>query len=185
MIRIQHYRYLGSKDRERLRQIYEESFPVDERFDFSILVRCDKETNVHLSGILLDDLLVGMQFTVVLPNDATYLMYFAIDETYRNLGIGSNALQKLVITNDNVLLSIEKLVDEITMRRRYFYLRNGLFETKTFYEDTGVQYQVLTSCFGYEPDARELISRYKCMTSSKRIWRLIKNTFNTESLFYV
>lgn len=59
MIRIQHYRYLGSKDRERLRQIYEESFPVDERFDFSILVRCDKETNVHLSGILLDDLLVG------------------------------------------------------------------------------------------------------------------------------
>lgn len=42
MIRIQHYRYLGSKDRERLRQIYEESFPVDERFDFSILFCNDK-----------------------------------------------------------------------------------------------------------------------------------------------
>lgn len=185
MIRIQHYRYLSSKDKEKLRQIYEESFPIVERFDFSILVQCDKEINVHLSGILRDDFLVGMQFTVVLPNDATYLMYFAIDETYRNLGIGSTALKNLVITSDNVLLSIEKPVDETTMRRRDFYLGNGLFETKTFYEDTGVQYQILTSCFGYEPDSIEIINRYKCMTSSKRIWRLIKNTFNTESLFYV
>ena len=183
MIRVQHYPY--TKYGKEIRRIYESSFPLAERFDFSILKKCGKERNVHLSCILRDDLPVGMQFTVDLPNDITYLMYYAIDEEYRNQGIGSRALQNLVVAESRVMLCIERPIDEVTKKRKDFYLRNGFCETGTFFEDTGVQYEVLLSCMGYKPTVQDLLNRYKFMTSKEVVWNKIKGTFNTEYIEFV
>lgn len=178
MIRIQHYQY--TKHRDITKRIYESSFPPSERFDFSILRECNKESNVHLSCILQDDFPVGMQFTVELPNDITYLMYFAIDEEYRNSGIGSKALQNLVVSKDKVMLCIERPVDELTEKRKVFYVRNGFFETGIIFEDTDVQYEVLVSCKDYKPTIRDLLNRYKFMTTKITIQNKIKKTFDTD-----
>lgn len=183
MIRIEHYQYTKHKD--IVKRIYETSFPLFERFDFSILGKCNKERNVHLSCILYDDCPIGMQFTVDLPNDITYLMYFAIDKGYRNRGIGSKALQNLVVAKDKIMLCIERPIDEITQKRKEFYLRNGFYETGIFFEDTNEQYEVLISRKEYKPTAQDLLNRYKFMTGNKSVWNTIKSTFNAECIEFV
>lgn len=183
MIWLKHYHY--SLEKDKIKFIYEKSFPMSERFKFNILEKCDKEENVHLSCILQDDNAVGMQFTVELPNDITYLMYFAIDAEYRNQNIGSKALQNLVVSKNNVMLVIEKPVDEITRNRKKFYLRNGFYDTNTFFEDTNVQYEVLVSDKDYIPTEQDLLNRYRCMTNSEATWKKIKNTFDAENIKFL
>lgn len=180
MIRLKHYQYSFHKN--KIKSIYERSFPQPERFDFDILKKCDKEFNVHLSCILKDDEPVGMQFTVELPNDITYLMYFAVDKEYRNQSIGSKALQRLVSSKDKVMLIIERPTDELTERRKNFYLRNGFYCTGIFFEDTGIHYEVLISDKNYKPTEQDLLNRYRCMTNNKLTWKRIKDTFNTENI---
>lgn len=177
---IKHYQYTEYKN--EIKSIYEKSFPCSERFDFDILQKCDKESNVHLSCIMQDDNPVGMQFTVELPNDITYLMYFAIDEKYRNQNIGSKALQNLVVSKNNVMLIIEKPEDFLTNRRKEFYLRNGFYSTNILFEDTSVQYEVLVSDKNYIPTMEDLLNRYKCMTSDKTTWKKIQKSFDTEKI---
>lgn len=183
MIRLKHYKYTENKD--FVKRVYENSFPLSERFDFAILKQCDSEQNVHLSCIEQDDIPVGMQFTIDMPNDLTYLMYFAIDKEYRNQMIGSKALQNLIVSRDKIMLCIENPDRELAIRRKAFYLRNGLFETGIIFEDTGILYEVLISDKDYKPTVQDLRSRYQCMTSNKLIWRKIRNTFNTEDINFI
>lgn len=177
MIGLQNYQY--SYYKSGIKDIYEKSFPDVERFDFQILVKCDKESNVHLTGILLDGLLVGMQFTVDLTNNITYLMYFAIDENYRNRKIGSKVICNLVSIKENIMLCIERPVDEYTQSRKDFYLRNGFYETGVFIEDSGFQYEFLTSKKSFVPSVGDLENRYRCMTSSRMVWHSIKKSVDT------
>ena len=179
MLRVEHYEY--SKNKKAIEQIYEESFPANEKFKFSILKQCSKSNNVHLSCILLNDEVIGMQFTVALPNDITYLMYFAIKEQFRCQKLGSKALQQLVASSNNILLCIERPCDEITESRKFFYLRNGFYETGIFIKDTGVQYEILTSMKGYKPTDEDLRNRYECMTSSRLLKRKIMKSFDVNS----
>lgn len=178
MLRTEHYEY--SKNKKAIEQIYENTFPANEKFKFSILERCNKSNNVHLSGILLDDEMIGMKFTVALPNDITYLMYFAIKEQFRCQKLGSKVLQQLVVADNNILLCIERPCNEITESRKAFYLRNGFYETGIYIEDTGVQYEMLTSMKGYKPTAKDLRNRYECMTSSRWLKRKIMKSFDSD-----
>ena len=104
-----------------------------------------------------------------LPNDITYLMYFAIKEQFRC---------QLVVTNNNILLCIEKPCNELTESRKSFYLRNGFYETGIFIEDTGVQYEMLTSVKGYQPTDEDLRNRYGCMTKNKWLKSKIMKSFD-------
>lgn len=183
MLRIEHYEYSSYKD--SIKQIYINSFPLEERFSFSILKKCNKELNVHLSCIVSDDIPVGMQFTVELPNNIIYLMYFAIDEMHRNKGLGSKALRNLVVVNENVLLCIERPCDKVTNARKEFYLRNGFYETNIFIEDADIQYEFLTSVKGYKPTTKDLLYRYKFMTSKKYVWNRIRKYFNTDFIKFI
>lgn len=179
--RIEHY----EKYEDIVAKTYTSSFPVSEQFPFAILKRCDTEPNVHLSVILLNKIPVGMQFTVDLPNDITYLMYYAVIEEYRCRGVGSNVLKGLVQSNKRVMLCIERPVDKLTQRRKKFYIRNGFYETGVFFEDMGVQYEVLISCKDYMPTTQDLLNRYKCMTNDRNFWFEIKDYFNVDHINYV
>ena len=167
-----------------VRRIYEDSFPESEKFDWDILKQCNNESNVSLDEILENRQTVGMTFTVKLPNNITYLMYFAIDKKHRNNGIGSKVLQAM--TKDNtVMLIIEKPVDELTQRRKDFYLKNSFYTTNTYFEDTGVEYEVLVSKQSYKPTKEDLLNRYICMTTNDAIFKKIKNSFNAENINFL
>lgn len=126
-----------------------------------------------------------MQFIVDIPYNISYLMYFAIDEEYRNQGIGSKVLQNLLATKENVLLCIERPIDKLTNSRKDFYLKNGFYETNMFIEDNGVQYEILSSVKNYKPTVRDLLNRYKFMTSNKFIWNKIRKSFDAEYIKFV
>lgn len=183
MLRILHYDYANNKCRNEVKRIYENAFSESEKFDFDILRKCNKEPNVHLSCIIMDDIVVGMSFTVLLPNEITYLMYLAIDENYRNMHIGSEILQKYIVTSNNLILSIEYPVDTTTRKRKDFYIRNGLYDTGIQFKDTTVLYEVLTSCKDYIPTSDDLLNRYRCMTNNKIIWNRIEKSFNTKNIY--
>ena len=170
------YAYCTDYVKTNVRKIYKEAFPKCERFPFWILRQCSKEINVHLDALLSEGIPVGMQFIVKYDNIA-YLMYFAINSNCRNLGFGSKVLKNLIIRNDNVLLCIEKPTDDLKKRRKNFYLRNGFFETGYCIEDTGVEYEFLTSTKGYSVNEDILKKRYKKMSSNPLIQYIIRHTF--------
>lgn len=185
MIRILRYDYATVRDKHKLKEIYEESFPKCERFDFEILVKCNKESNVHLDCLILDDVVVGMAFSVLLPNNVLYLMYFAIDEKCRNKGIGSKAIRNCVVASNILMLIIEQPANELTQKRKEFYIKNGLSSTGIKFEDSCVVYEILVSDRTYIPSEMDLLNRYKCTTKNKVLWRRIKRTFNTEQIVIV
>lgn len=183
-MRILDYDHVNNGHKHMVKEIYENSFPESEKFDFDILEKCNEESNVHLSCIIKNDIVVGMSFTILLPNDITYLMYLAIDANYRNMHIGSEILQIFIETSNNLVLSVEYPTDVITRRRENFYIRNGLYDTGFQFEDTAVMYKVLASYEGYTPTSDDLLNRYRYMTSDKKVWDRIKRSFNTEDIFH-
>lgn len=180
---ISYKTYKFSHDKSEIKRIYEESFPKNEKFPFWVLRYCSDNPNIHLDCILVDDKPVGMQFIVKETGDISYLMYLAIDEKYQNRGYGSQTVKNLVMRNDNVLLSIERPVDSNTRKRKEFYLKNGLYETGCFIEDTGVQYELLSSVKGYIPDIEVLKNRYAQMSENPIIKFIIKHIFCDEIKF--
>ena len=183
-IRYKRFDYFNNK--QSIKRIYNQSFPKNERFPFWILRHCGKNHNVELDAILCDEALVGMQF-MVKYDDISYLMYFAIDENYRGLGIGREALRNLVIREDNVLLCIEKpcAADDVKTRRKSFYLRNGFYETGCCIEDTGVEYEVLSSIRNFKVNESVLRKRYTEMSSNFLIRYIIRRTFDVDSISFV
>ncbi len=178
-ISYSNYNYASINNKHNIQQTYITSFPKDERFPFYILRACNYDySTAKLEAILNYDQYIGMQF-VVRYDTITYLMYFAIDEAYRNNGYGGQALRSLIIRNDNVLLCIENPTKKksIAYRRKNFYIRNGMYETGVFIEDTGITYEVLSSEKGFKPDEACLRNRYAKMTTDATLMRIISNTF--------
>lgn len=168
--------------RRQIKEIYEKSFPKDEKFSFWILKQCAKENNIQLD-VIIDDIIekvIGMRFIVNYDN-ITYLMYLAIDEIYRNKGFGSFVLKDLVTQNNIVLLCIEKPLPGLKddkIRRKNFYLKNGFYETNCFIEDSGVEYEFLASLKGLEITEEDLKKRYSNMSKNPLIKFIIGRTFD-------
>ena len=108
-------------------------------------------------------------------------MYFAIDENKQNKGYGSEIVKDLANEYNTVILSIEKIDNinrEIKQKRKNFYLRNGFQETNVFYEDAGVEYEILTTNKNFSITKESLEKFYEQMTSSKILKYIIGRIFN-------
>lgn len=179
------YKSYSACDRQgqtQIKEIYEKSFPENEKFPFWLLKQCAKENNVRLDAIIdhSTDKIVGMKF-LVSYDDITYLMYMAIEENCRNKGFGSLVLRDLLLCQleTTALLCIEKPGTELKdekARRQDFYLRNGFYETGCFIEDSGVKYELLSSTKDYCPTNETLDKRYS---------RMSKNPFTKWASFFI
>lgn len=112
-------------------------------------------------------------------DDIAYLMYVAIDKKYRNKGFGSLVLRDLILrqVDTSILLCIERPSTEkedIKARRKDFYLRNSFYETGCFIEDSGVEYEFLSSSKERVITENDLKKRYSCMTRNPLIKFIIK-----------
>jgi len=183
------YSTCDSQSQSQIKEIYETSFPKSEKFPFWVLKQCAKESNVRLDSIIdhNTDKIVGMSF-LISYDDITYLMYVAIDKKYRNKGFGSLVLRDLILRQADVsiLLCIERpsaKKEDIKVRRKDFYLRNGFYETGYFIEDSGVEYEFLSSSKERIITENDLKKRYSCMTKNPLIKFIIKNTFDSNINF--
>jgi len=166
------------KYKEKVEKLYLKSFPEDERFPFWILEECSKEDNSDLLAILDEDKFVGMCY-LVNCNEAYYLMYLAVKPELRNQNYGSKILQDLKGKFKTLFLSIDEPIDELSIRRKNFYLRNGFYDTNKYYKDTGVNYEVLCTNPEYEITNDNMLMRYTNMTSNPELFKVIASTFNT------
>lgn len=188
-MRYKSYSVCDRQGQSQIKEIYETSFPKSEKFPFWVLKQCAKENNVRLDAIIdhNTDKIIGMIF-LIFYDDIAYLMYVAIDEKYRNKGFGSLVLGDLIFkqVDASILLCIERpsaKKEDIKARRKDFYLRNGFYETGCSIEDSGVEYEFLSSSKERIITENDLKKRYSCMTRNPLMKFIIKNSFDSNINF--
>ena len=162
-----------------IEKLYLNSFPKEERFPFWILEECSKENNSDLYAIIDNDKFVGMCYIVNCVS-AYYLMYLAVEPNLRNQNYGSRILKDLKEKYKLLFLSIDEPNNSISIRRKNFYLRNGFYDINRFYEDTGINYEILCTDGRYEITDNIMKMRYTNMTNNSKIFNKISNTFNVD-----
>lgn len=104
--------------------LYEQSFPIEERRDFSKLIEIQKNNPLELNIIYNDTIPVGILHLWDF-NDFIYIEHLAINPQYRNQKIATTLLTTLNKTDKPIILEVELPTDEMSTRRIAFYQRNG------------------------------------------------------------
>jgi len=140
----------GDAERNRIRELYERSFPKDERIPFVRLLRFLNEERI-MEAVYCDGELIGMTY-VFLDEDIIYLAYLCVREDWRDQGLGTRILKHLydAYPERRFIIDIEETRKEDEnyeeeLKRRSFYLRNGFESTGIFYRFYNVDYELLSS----------------------------------------
>lgn len=105
-----------------LQQIYEESFPANERREWNQLIDLLKNDLFTFNGIYHQQQLIGL-ITFWDLNGFCFIEHFAIRNTEQGKGYGTQVI-KLLEQNDNILiLEVEEPFTEIAKKRISFYAR--------------------------------------------------------------
>ena len=154
--------------KKEIKKLYIEAFKKKERFPFWIIKHSLINGKSTLNAIVDNDKFIGMIY-IVDCDDLYYLMYFAINENFRNKNYGAKVLNDLIKKYGTIFLSIEKPMDELSKRRKKFYLRNGFFETNKYCSEAGIDYEILCSNKHYNITKEIHKKRYSNMIKSKII----------------
>ena len=140
-----------SPDKAVLEEINEEAIPDNERTSLDDLFATGTDGNLEVLGIYVENEPVGF-FVVRKYKNTRYLAYFAIKVECRSKGIGSKALALLINRYPNCQIVVEFEAprndvkeDDMVVRRRNFYLRNGFHETGCFTFYDGVEFEIACS----------------------------------------
>lgn len=133
-----------------LKHIYLEAFPKAERKPFGIMKHKAGQGVMELLAIREKGRLLGLAFSV-LYRDLVLLDYFAIDQRCRGQSYGSEALRLLKerYRDQRFVLEIERPDanapnQEERLRRKQFYLKNGMQETGIYVSVFRVPMELLT-----------------------------------------
>lgn len=141
----------GNKvDRKRLKQLYHESFPQEERVPFWVLSNKTKREENDWQLLFDNDEFLGLMYTACYE-DIVFVWYFALLPDKQGGGYGSEILQTLhkKYVGKRMILNIE--IDdpqsnnyEQRRRRKQFYLRNGYVECGFRTKEAGVVFEMLS-----------------------------------------
>lgn len=127
-IQIQRRHFNKMKDRDKcfLKKTYEESFPPNERRNFSLVNNLIKQENrFRMSGLYKGEEYVGFISEWDLES-FLYIEHFAIESSQRNQQIGFTVLKQFTeIQNKPIILEVEMPNNELSKRRISFYKRLG------------------------------------------------------------
>ncbi len=142
---------LTRKELNQLRSLYEESFPPEEKKPFSLMLK--KQEEGHMELLAIEDNegeFLGLAI-MILHKDIALLDYLSISQQWRGQGIGTEVLGLLQhrYQGKTLLLEIEdpeETADNTPerIRRKTFYLRNGMREMPYKIRLFGVKMLVLT-----------------------------------------
>lgn len=111
-----------------------------------------------------------------------YLMYLAVESNLRNKNYGSKISRDLKERYKLLFLSIDEPVNSVNIRRKKFYLRNGFYDTNRFYEDNGINYEILCTDDKFEITDNLMKMRYLNMTNDSKIFDVILNIFDVDTI---
>lgn len=135
-------------DINKVDKLYHSAFPIEERTSLEVLVRKANENKGAFLSIYDEDKWVGLTY-VITYQDLSYVLYLAIDDTFRGKGYGSQTLELLKIKYPHtIMLCIEEVEEKYEnykqrLSRKQFYLRNGLKEMGFKYFEADVKYEML------------------------------------------
>lgn len=137
-----------SGESRKIRNLYIESFPENERFSFSMML---KNENGHYEtfAFYIDDSFCG--FAILLNSgDISHILYLATKPELRGKGLGAKALASIarIKKGMRIIVDIERELpglcdNDIRRRRKNFYLRNGYRETEVRYRWQDESYEIL------------------------------------------
>ncbi|MGL4992518.1 MAG: GNAT family N-acetyltransferase [Bacteroidales bacterium] len=117
------------KSIEKIKLIYEEAFPIEERRDFENICSLMQENpNFNCMGIFHEQKLVGLLTYWILPGSTpfAYGEHLAISPSMRGQSIGSIVLEKFAeMAQLPIILEVEHPTTEQAVKRIKFYERNG------------------------------------------------------------
>lgn len=136
-------------DYGKISRLYKNAFPADERAPMWALASKSGRENVDFWGIYANGKWIGLAY-VVSEGEVSYLFYFALAEQFRGKGLGSKSLQALKkrYADKRFFLALEQLDESAEnyperLRRRQFYLRNGLKPINCTIREASVVYDVM------------------------------------------
>ncbi len=116
---------LAAEEFDLVYPLLERSFPADERRDYEGQLALFQKPAFALYGFYMEGRFCGF-FAVHHFETFTFIEHFAVEPSFRNCGLGSQALELLKrSTGKPIVLEAELPVDDLTKRRIAFYRRNG------------------------------------------------------------
>lgn len=162
-------RPIRTEESDYIHNLYDISFPKDEKKPFSMILEKTKEGLMEILILIKDNIPVGLMITL-LHKDLVLLDYFAIDTERRGEGLGSVALDlfRQRYGEKRCLLEIEIIDDNAEnahqrRQRKNFYLKNGLYETGVWVTLFGVDMEILIFDNRYSVSYEEYYSIYQAM----------------------
>lgn len=141
----------GSLDMKFILELYQQAFPEVERKPFSVIERKAAMGSMEILAIKEDSQRVGLAITAM-EESMVLLDYFAIAENFRGQGEGSEALMLLqaLYSDRQFFLEIEEPDEaaenqEQRVKRKAFYLKNGMKETGIRITLFGVPMEILST----------------------------------------
>ncbi|HBG41230.1 MAG TPA: N-acetyltransferase [Porphyromonadaceae bacterium] len=105
-------------------QLYEESFPLAERRKVDDHLRACNDPRFYPLSVWEDGRLIGILFYWEWDS-YRYLEYLAVSPDLKGQGYGSQILHYLRDSNHTIILEIDPLVNELSVRRLQFYEKSG------------------------------------------------------------
>ena len=150
---------INSNNLANVEKLYYKAFPKEEQKPFDLILQKQKDGSVEILAIENNETFVGLAITAHYKN-LVLLDYFAIEDDFRNRKFGTTAFNLiknryidkkffLEIENPENLECNNKLE---RLRRRNFYLKNGVIELPYFVDLLGVEVKILanTAILTYE-----------------------------------
>ncbi len=160
-----------------IHKLYEEAFPDYEKKPFWLIRLKNKQGRADVWYIEDEGRFVGLGITMSAPG-RVLLDYFAIEGSMRGQGYGSKALKALQeqYADRHFFLEIESVYDECDnveqrLRRKQFYLRNGMTEMKMMVNLFGTDMEVLGHGCKLDFDTYREVYGY---TYGKRVLKNVK-----------
>lgn len=170
------------KEYDKVLQIYNDSFPQNEKLPVWLLKIMSKRNSVKFLAFYNENIFCGFTYLVYYKK-TTYVFYLAIDESNRSKGYGSQILNWIVENNKDsrIVLNIET-VDakysnyEQRLRRKKFYIKNGFIDTNYKLKYREDSYDILYKGYDFsKSEYEELLKKFsfnlipisKCLSEEK------------------